>query len=158
MQILKKEEHAIPGIVVAVSQNNDTIYSKGFGYSDVENLIRAQPHTLMRIASISKPMTSTIAAILFEKGKLDFEEPITTYLKDSPSLKWNNKEVTVTARQLMSHSAGIRHYKEVSDSTDDKEFLSNKMFKSTKEALQIFINDELNFEPGKTYYNCVWVL
>ena len=142
-----KEEHGIPGIVVAVSQNGETIYNKGFGYSDVENLIRANSNTIMRIASISKPITCTIAAILYENGKLDFDKSISSYLNDLPL-----KVKYITSRQLMSHSSGIRHYKEISydkNETNDYEFLSNKEFKTTIEALEIFINDELKFEPGK---------
>ena len=53
----------------------------------------------MRIASISKPLTCTLACVLYEQGKL-------------PEFKWADKRVEVTCRQLMSHSAGIRHYNE----------------------------------------------
>ncbi|CAI5449300.1 unnamed protein product [Caenorhabditis angaria] len=64
----------------------------------------------MRIASISKPITSTIAAKLVESGKLDLDKDIHEYLPDFPKKLWNEKPVKITTRQLLSHSAGIRHY------------------------------------------------
>jgi serine beta-lactamase-like protein LACTB len=174
---------------VGVSKNGKIIYSKGFGYSDVENNVKANPHTVVRIASISKPITCTLAARLFQEGKLDIDKPINYYLNDLPPLKWNGQNVKITARQLMCHTAGIRHYEKfnkkennkasdvkpqeevhVDDTGNDKsyknvypvktmdsgdslfsEFFFNKPFKTTREALEIFINDDLVFEPGKGY-------
>jgi serine beta-lactamase-like protein LACTB len=43
----------------------------GFGFSDVENRVLANPATIMRIASISKSLTMTVVAKLWEEGKLD---------------------------------------------------------------------------------------
>ena len=66
----------------------------------------------MRIASISKPLTCTLACVLYEQGKLDLDASVTKYLEYLPEFKWADKRVEVTCRQLMSHSAGIRHYNE----------------------------------------------
>jgi serine beta-lactamase-like protein LACTB len=79
---------------VAVSKNGQTIYNRGFGYSDVENCVKANAHTLMRIASISKPISCTMAGILYENGKLDFDKPIDEYIgADVPVFQWKNKQV-----------------------------------------------------------------
>lgn len=88
-----KEEHGIPGIVVAISRDGKTLYNRGFGYSDVENSVKARADTVMRIASISKPITCTLAAMLLENNQLDIDKPIETYLKDLPNFKFNDQEV-----------------------------------------------------------------
>lgn len=169
-----------------MSKNGKIIYSKGFGYSDVENNVKANPHTVVRIASISKPITCTLAARLFQDGKLNIDKPIDYYLNDLPPLRWNGQNVKITARQLMCHISGIRHYEKfikketndakphdeehVDDIGNDKsyknvypvktmdtgdslfsEFFFNKPFKTTREALEIFIHDDLEFEPSKGY-------
>jgi serine beta-lactamase-like protein LACTB len=142
-----------------VSENGRTIYSNGFGYCDVENMQHAHPHTVMRIASISKPIACTIAAKLCESGKLDLDKPIDFYLKDLPKFKSDNREYQITTRHLISHTSGIRHYEKKRDQATSKEykvkrdadlseFYSAKNYKDTKEALQVFINDELMFQPG----------
>jgi serine beta-lactamase-like protein LACTB len=149
-------------MVVAVSKNNEVIYSRGFGYSDIENNIKANCSTVMRIASISKPITIVVAAKLIELNKLDIDKPINEYIDNLPTFKYKNKEYEITTRQLMCHTSGIRHYKEETQKekkekektsgegdTAFAEFYLNKKFKNTKDALSIFINDELVNEPGK---------
>ena len=161
-----KEEHGIPGIMVNISKNGETVFSKGLGYSDVENLVRANPHTVARIASISKPITCLIAAKLFEDKKLDLDLPIDYYMFGLPEFKFNNKQVDITARQLISHTSGIRHYDKVNKSKENnkadntpkkdtafQEFYLKENFKTTKDALKIFINDELFHEPGLFLFN-----
>jgi serine beta-lactamase-like protein LACTB, mitochondrial len=126
---------------------------------DVENLVKANVNTVMRIASISKPITCVIAAKLYEEGKLDFDKSIELYLPDLPIFKFNDKPVKITTRQLISHTSGIRHYEKKHEIKNDektesgsdtalKEFYIRDNFKNTKDALQLFINDELLSEPG----------
>jgi len=86
--------------MIAVSKHGKMVYSKGFGYADVENSVKATPHSVLRIASISKPISCTLAAKLFENGKLSLDRPVDTYFEDLPPLKWNNVECKVGLRQL----------------------------------------------------------
>ena len=68
-------------------------FFSGLGISDVENQVSASPKTVMRIASISKPITMAIVAKLWEDNKLDLDEPVTKYVKDWPETVFNNKKV-----------------------------------------------------------------
>lgn len=140
-------------MIVEVSQNGKTIYSNAVGFSDVENCVKATPDTVARIASISKPITCVIASKLYENGKLDLDKPINEYIEDLPAFKFQDKEYKITSRQLMTHTSGIRHYKNQDDKSNDKdtafkEFYLNKQFKTTKDALDLFKNDPLLNEPG----------
>jgi serine beta-lactamase-like protein LACTB len=47
------------------------VWKLGFGFSDIENRVMANPNTVMRIASISKSMTMAVVAKLWEDGKID---------------------------------------------------------------------------------------
>ncbi|PAV64537.1 hypothetical protein WR25_01638 [Diploscapter pachys] len=71
--------YGIPGLSVAVSVDGKKIYAEGFGYADVEIGAKCTEDTVMRIASISKPFTATIAAKLFEAGKLDLDKDILVF-------------------------------------------------------------------------------
>ncbi|EYC14381.1 hypothetical protein Y032_0040g175 [Ancylostoma ceylanicum] len=101
----------IPGLSVGVSLNGHTIWREGFGFANIESSSPCTEDTVMRIASISKPITATIAARLVQDGKLDLDQPIQTYLPDFPQKKYEGKPVTISVRQLLSHTGGIRHYK-----------------------------------------------
>ena len=51
------------------------------------------PNTVMRIASISKPIAMTIAGKLMEEGKLDLDKNIRDYVKDWPEKMFNGEKV-----------------------------------------------------------------
>ncbi|VDM73197.1 unnamed protein product [Strongylus vulgaris] len=101
----------IPGLSVGVSVNGHVVWREGFGFANVESGSQCTGDTVMRIASISKPITATIAARLVQSGKLDLDKPIQDYLPDFPQKKYDGKPVTISVRQLLSHTGGIRHYK-----------------------------------------------
>lgn len=68
-------------------------FSIAFGYADVENNLKANCDTVMRIASISKPISCAVAAKLYENQKLDLDKSVNEYLSAIPKLKWQDKEV-----------------------------------------------------------------
>jgi len=74
-----RQKYEIPSISVAVLYNQHIIFSKGYGYADVENKIPATASTPYRIASITKPIASTIILRLAEQGKLDLDGALKDY-------------------------------------------------------------------------------
>ena len=80
---------------MAVSVDGKIVHETGFGYADVENRILAVPETVMRIASISKPITMAATAQLWEQGKLDLDKPIQHYVSDWPSKVVDGEEVNL---------------------------------------------------------------
>ncbi len=68
--------HHIPGLSVAVLQDRKIILSGGFGYAKLEDSVPASEHTLYRIASITKPISATVALRLQEVAVLDLDEPM----------------------------------------------------------------------------------
>ena len=76
---------------------------------------------------------------LYEKCSIDIDKDVRTYL---PSFPPKRREFTV--RQILSHTSGIRGYKQY-------EFDSKIFYPSTSEALKVFAYDTLNFEPGTKY-------
>ncbi|PVD53158.1 penicillin-binding protein [Terrimonas sp.] len=97
------------GFAVAIVEKNKTIYSKGFGYRDVEKKLPVTPNTLFAIGSCTKAFTASLLGLLRKDGKVEFDKPVRTYL---PELKFYNDVMDnlVTARDMMSHRTGLpRH-------------------------------------------------
>lgn len=90
----------IPGMTVGFLKD-DVTWVKGFGYADVENRIPAQANSAYRIASTTKPMTAAAIVQLAERGKINLDNEIQTYLPDYPKQPW-----PVTVRQLLTHLGG----------------------------------------------------
>lgn len=130
----------VPGLSISISQKGDLVFSKGYGFTDVDKKIPVDPSkSMFRIGSVSKTLTAAGLAQLYEEGKLDLDEPIEQYV---PS--WPNKGETITLRMLAGHLAGIRHYKGL-------EFLSNVHYENAVDGLAIFMNDPYINKPGTEY-------
>ena len=134
------DKQKIPGLSAAVAVDNEIVYSRGFGHAVLEHSVPATPETRYRTASIAKPITAVLAMKLVEQGKLDLDKDIREYLPDFPEKKWS-----ITARQLLSHQAGIRHY------TFPFEASGTNHYSSVNSALRIFKKDDLLHEPGTKY-------
>lgn len=72
----------IPGIAVAVMRGDSMIDEWYSGYADVENAIPVSEQTVFPIASVTKTVCTYLAMDLIDKGILDLEMPIATYLPD----------------------------------------------------------------------------
>ncbi|XP_041795391.1 serine beta-lactamase-like protein LACTB, mitochondrial isoform X2 [Chelmon rostratus] len=115
-------EVGAPGLVVGVSVDGVQVWCEGLGYADLENRVPCGPETVLRIASISKPLTSAAAARLCEEGKLDLDVPVQKYVPEFPQKQFDGQDVTITPRMILSHLSGIRHYeKDAKKVKEDKE-------------------------------------
>lgn len=131
----------IPGLSVAIASGGQVRYAKGFGFADLENDVAAQATTLFRTGSIAKPLTATAAMQLVEQGKLDLDAPIQKYCRAFPEKPW-----PVTARQLLGHLGGVRHYK-----GGRKESYGVELFPTLTDSLRIFKDEPLLHEPGTKF-------
>ncbi|KAK2867400.1 hypothetical protein Q8A67_025517 [Cirrhinus molitorella] len=117
-----KDEVGAPGMVIGVSVDGSHVWREGVGYADLENRVPCGPDTVMRIASISKPLTAAAVARLWEDGKIDLDAPVQKYVPEFPQKQYEGQNVTITSRMLLSHLSGIRHYeKDPKKVREDKE-------------------------------------
>ena len=69
------------------------MYCSDVGFADLENAVECTSNTVMRIASISKPITMAAAAKLWEEGKLDLDKPVQHYVPQWPTKIVDEEEV-----------------------------------------------------------------
>jgi len=129
----------VPGLSVSFLKDG-VVWIEGFGYSDLENFVPAKPESAYRLASITKTITAMAVLQLVEKGKIDLDAEVQTYVPYFPKKKW-----PVTVRQLLGHIGGISHY----NNYDLEGHI--KVHKNTREALAIFQDFPLVAEPGSKY-------
>lgn len=106
-KVLKDQK--VAGFAVAVIEGDKVIYSKGFGYRDVEHKKPVTPNTLFAIGSSSKAFTSALLGLLEKEGKLSLDGKATTYL---PQLRFFNDNMNnqITLRDMMCHRTGLSRY------------------------------------------------
>ncbi|HKV12817.1 MAG TPA: serine hydrolase domain-containing protein [Thermoanaerobaculia bacterium] len=130
----------IPGLSLAIARGGVLVHSRVFGRADVENDVPARPETRFRTASVAKSLTATAVMRLVEKGQLDLDAPIQKYCPAFPEKPW-----PVTARQLLTHTAGVRHYSRPGESRGTDHFFT------VADSLRLFKDDPLLFEPGTQF-------
>ena len=108
--------------------------------ADLENFVPVKTSTVLRTASIAKPVTATAAMQLVEAGRLDLDAPVEKYVPEFPRKPW-----PVTMRQLLGHLGGIRSYR------DQGESLNTRHFSTLRDAVRVFAADDLASEPGTRY-------
>lgn len=98
----------VRGVSVAVIQNYEVEWAKGYGFADLEGQRPVTAETLFQAGSISKPVAAVAAMKLVEMRKLRLDDEVNAFLK-SWKLPANDftKEEKVTLRRIMSHSAGL---------------------------------------------------
>jgi CubicO group peptidase (beta-lactamase class C family) len=132
-----------PGVAAAVVLKGEEVWSEGFGMADLENSVPVTPHTLFRLASVSKPITATAAMQLWEQGKLDLDAPIQKYCPAFPQKEW-----PITTKELLGHLGGVRHYRP----ENDEETNNTKHFDDPIAAgIQFFAADPLIAKPGTKF-------
>jgi CubicO group peptidase (beta-lactamase class C family) len=134
-----RSEAQAPAVSVAVVKDNQLVWAKGYGFADPANKVPARSDTRYRLASLTKCLTAVAVMQLAEEGEIDLDAPIQTYYPEYPAKQW-----TITPRQLLTHMAGVRHNKW-------KETSSTQHYANVSDAINVFKDDPLLFEPGTKY-------
>jgi serine beta-lactamase-like protein LACTB, mitochondrial len=136
-------EQNVPGLSVAVGVGDDIVWAEGFGWADLEDRVPVAPETRFGIGTTSVALTSAAAGLLLEKGRLDLDEDIQTYVPEFPQKQW-----PVTVRQLMAHVAGVP------DDGGDEGPLFDEHCERPADAFQFLsgYEREMLFEPETQYH------
>ena len=90
----------VPGLSLAVTNGDATVYSRGYGSRDLESNDPATPETVYGIGSVSKSVAALAVARLVDEGALAFDDLVTDYLDVYvPD--------DITLHHLLSHTSGL---------------------------------------------------
>ncbi len=129
----------LPGVSITINMEGDTMYSKAYGFADVENHIKMRPTNQIRTASVAKVITATALGKLATEGKLDFDKPIKEYVSYIPA-----QYADLTIRQIAGHTAGVPH-------RPSSNSVKKKHYTSARETVEFLKKDDLLFEPDTKY-------
>ncbi len=135
----------LPGMSVAIVQDQDIIFKKGYGYADVANKITMKPETIGSICSISKLFTSVGVMQLWEKGKLRLDDSLTALLPEYKINQQFSESVPITVRSMLTHSSGIT--RDIGEGWNGPNF----SFITTDELKKTLLNLQTLY-PSSTYF------
>jgi CubicO group peptidase (beta-lactamase class C family) len=97
-------ENGAPGMTLAISNRDGLMRESQYGFADLKAGLKAGPHALFEIGSISKSFVALALLQLVEEGKLDLHKPLAEYL---PWLRIESKFPPFTTHHVLSHTAGL---------------------------------------------------
>lgn len=134
-------ESEAPGVSAAVCVNGELVFSGGVGVSDLESGMPQDGRSVHNIGSISKTQAVVAVLQLVEKGKVSLDAEVQTYVPWFPK-----KQRPVTVRHILTHTSGIRHYKD--DEFDPGQLWMFQHHDSVEESSRRWRDDPLAFDPG----------
>ncbi|MES2734591.1 MAG: serine hydrolase [Bacteroidota bacterium] len=135
-------EKDIVGMQLAVAVKGKTVMSEAYGFSDLREQLLTTTQSRFRLGSVSSALTSAALAKLVSKGKLNLDAPIQQYAPAFPV-----KRYPLTTRQLAGNLAGLRSH----ETTDTTILASTLTFRNATEAISVFSQDSLMYEPNTHY-------
>ncbi|MEZ4824738.1 MAG: serine hydrolase domain-containing protein [Bacteroidia bacterium] len=130
---------------VLVSEKGNLLYEGGFGMADEKLNQAITPDTHFQLASVSKMFTATAIMLLFQEGKLDFDDTVAAHLPG-----WPYEDMTI--RHLLNHRSGLARYEAVASWywKNYREPLSNT------DLLNLYIRHKpvIFFTPGNGFNYC----
>src|SRR5262249_57248494 len=81
------EGRSTPGIVVLILQNGRPVYNRSVGVREVGSAALIGENDMFRLASMTKAVTSVVAMILIEQGKIGLDDPVSRFLPEFAKLR-----------------------------------------------------------------------
>ena len=96
----------VPGIAIAVVHQDRVVYKQGFGVREAGKPDRLDADTVFQVASISKPIASTVLAVLVGEGHIDWDDRV---IDHDPAFRMYDPFTTreLRLRDLLCHRSGL---------------------------------------------------
>ena len=154
------DEGKIAGIITAVARKGKLVQLSAYGQRDIDGGKPMEKDTIVRIYSMSKPITSVAAMMLYDAGKVKLDEPVTTYIGELRGLEvygqdaegrpeYADLDKPVTVRDLLRHTSGFT-YGVFGDTPVDRMYRQNGILgnKDLQEMVQRLAEIPLQYQPG----------
>jgi CubicO group peptidase (beta-lactamase class C family) len=128
------DKNQTAGVLVLVARHGKVVMLESFGNMDIEAKKAMRPDAIFRIYSMTKPVTSAAAMVLYDEGRFKLDDPVAQYLPELKDLRVHagkgdeTVEVkrAVTIRDLLRHTSGLT-YGFISSTPVDMLYRSNKI-------------------------------
>ena len=165
------KEEQLNGATAIILRNGKIVYYKSFGFANKQQNIPMKNDNIFRIASMTKPIISVAAMMLYEEGKFLLTDPVSKFIpefKDPVVLdKYNATDTTyttvpakreITMRDILSQSSGIG-YAQIGNATANAIYYKNKInggigtpYSTLKDVITRLAKLPLMVQPGEEFY------
>lgn len=138
------EKWHVPGLTLGITKNGEMVYTKAYGWRDVEKKLPMTVDTVMPIGSNSKSFNGLLMALLVDDKKLNWDSKVIDYL---PEFKLKDAYATqhMTVRDLLIHNSGLPRH--------DLVWYSRNLGKQDVVAVLPFLEPNVSFRQKFQYQN-----
>jgi beta-lactamase class C len=131
----------VPAVAIAIVANGEVQSLRVWGVKQMGKKEKATPDSIFRLASVSKTLASTAAAILVNQGKIRWDTPVLSLL---PGVKFKNNQYgkLLTLKHILSQSTGLPKHAASSSIEADSSY---------GEAVKRLRNSRFLCAPGRCY-------
>ncbi len=104
----------VPGLSIALVHDARVVWSRGFGVMQSSARTPVDLDTIFEVGSISKTVFAYAVMKLCEKGLLDLDKPLTSYIPER-WLEGDTRVDQMTARHVLSHTGGFQNWRSTED-------------------------------------------
>lgn len=144
-----------PGAAILVIKDGQVLLKKGYGLANLETRQPIDPDTAFLLCSVTKQFTAMAVMILAERGKLRYEDPLSSFFPEFPPYAQR-----ITVRHLLQHTAGLPEYDDLFVASGRIDGFWPRSAKSrpsafeptSKDVLRLLAQQkELQFAPGERW-------
>ena len=102
------KQHKVPALGLGIIENGKLVSTQVYG--DLTPGTKAPQNTLFKVASLTKPIVTMLTLRLVGEGKLELDEPLSTYWVD-PDIKADSRHLLLTPRIVLTHQTGFANWR-----------------------------------------------
>jgi CubicO group peptidase (beta-lactamase class C family) len=135
----------VPGVAAAVVYQDETLATRGYGVASTETSAPVDADTIFQLASLSKPLASTVVAGVVGDGAVGWDTTVVTYLPDFALHEpWPSSQVTIA--DLFSHRSGLADH--AGDVLEDMGYGREEVLHRLR-----YLRPQYSFRDGYAYTN-----
>ncbi|MEJ2112079.1 MAG: serine hydrolase [Acidobacteriota bacterium] len=164
------DQNKLAGVVVLIARHGSIAHHKAFGMADIEEGKKMRTDHLVRMYSMTKPLTSAALLMLYEEGKFQLTDPLEKYipefrgvkvyagLDENGRMKYEEPKRKITIQDVFRHTAGFT-YGGGGDPSNlspvDRAYVDAGISFSTLNSLKELVNKlatvPLQYHPGEQW-------
>jgi CubicO group peptidase (beta-lactamase class C family) len=161
------DQKKLAGIVVLVARHGSVVHHKAFGMADIESGKKMKTDHLVRMYSMTKPITSAALLMLYEEGKFQLTDPLEKFipafrgvkvyagLDDNGRVKYEEPKRKITIQDVFRHTAGFSYGGGLYPTKVDKAYVDAGINFSTLNSLKELVDKlatvPLLYHPGEQW-------
>ena len=165
------KEDQLNGATAIILRNGKIVYRKSFGFANKQQNVPMKNDNIFRIASMTKPIISVAAMMLYEEGRFLLTDPISKFIPEFKDLvvldKYNATDTTyttvpakreITMRDIFAHTSGIG-YAQIGSGTANAIYYRHKInggigtpYSTLKDVITRLAKLPLLTQPGEEFY------